>query len=85
MKFYKCDVCGKLIDKNDPASIVSEQKVPFAGMFGIVSNGKDICPSCANIGRTLDFNEIILDAWKNAVNTPRDEIAKWPQKEENKE
>lgn len=67
MKFYKCDVCGKLIDKNDPASIISEQKVPFAGMFGIVSNGKDICSDCVQVGRTLDFSKIVLEAWKSAV------------------
>lgn len=67
MKFYKCDVCGKLIDKTDPRSIVSEQKLPFAGLFGIVSNGKDICQSCANIGKTLDFDKIMLAAWKSAV------------------
>ena len=68
MKFYRCDICGKEIDKKDNlAEYGSERKYANSGSFGWVLSNKDICGKCISAGKKMDFEKVILDAWRNAV------------------
>ena len=65
MKRYNCDVCGKPFDPKEGHR--SESPVFDWGLYGMAQCDRDICPKCLEIGKTVDFREALLRAWREAA------------------
>ena len=68
MKFYKCDICGKVIETGDTlAQYGSKSQGAHNGIFGSIAQNKDICGRCMTVGETLDFEKIVMREWRLAA------------------
>ncbi len=67
MKFYKCDICGKIIDKDDARARKSERNTFSLGLYAGMFSDIDVCGDCMRVGDKVDFQSIALVAWREAV------------------
>ena len=54
MKYYKCDVCGKVLNNETPLTLRHESAI-----FGF-----DLCPDCKMKERDIDMKTIWLEKMK---------------------
>lgn len=55
MKYYKCDVCGKVLDNATPQTLRHESAI-----FGF-----DLCPDCKLKEKDIDMKALWLEKMKN--------------------
>lgn len=60
MKIYKCDVCGKIINKDDVYARKSEQSLFAIGLYAGLFGNLDVCGSCVKVVEKIDFRKIAL-------------------------
>ena len=61
MKKYFCDVCGK---EFDPGSLpVTDVTYPARDACSSI---EDICPECVAVGKSLEIEQLVLEAWRDA-------------------
>lgn len=66
MKIYKCDVCGAQFAPREIGAVTSDKKLPIPGLFGVLVEGKDLCPRCFRVGQEIDFDQVIRQHWRLA-------------------
>lgn len=67
MRTYHCDICGEPFDPKASGCNLADRPVPVPGVFGVACSGEDVCPQCMRIGSGVDFNRVLIDAWRKAV------------------
>lgn len=66
MKIYKCDICGKEINKDEEKELRAHRGSE-TGYFGLIIKRLDVCKRCLLIGKGIDFESAMIGAWKYAV------------------
>lgn len=71
MKTVTCDICGKVIRKEDEtAAMLAGRPAPVSmELLGRIAWDLDVCPKCREVGARMDVRDIVLCAWKDAVRT----------------
>ena len=63
---YKCDICGEPIPPTK-VMICTGYCSRHNGFQGVLSQKRHVCESCVTVGENLDFEQIIIDAWRKAA------------------
>lgn len=69
MKFYRCDICGELIEPSDKFAVYRDRETKYGvpGILGLLQNNLDVCGHCREIGKGIDFEEAMVEYWKKKV------------------
>ena len=72
MKKYFCDVCGK---EFDPAAVPAVD-VAYPARDACPS-AQDVCPACLAVGKSLEVEQLVLDACTRSRSASHSRRAGW--------
>lgn len=64
MIYYKCDVCGREIDRTAPAPHI-RGRIQRPGISGAIGNDLDLCSRCYQTLQRVDWWARILEIWRD--------------------
>lgn len=66
MRPYICDICGAEIPRLE-ARLTQSFKAQETSYYGVLLKNTTVCPTCLQVGKELDFHNIMIQAWKQAA------------------
>lgn len=73
MRTYKCDICGKTLNQLE-VLLSHGTFMEEASFLGVLCRPRNICPTCLEIGRKIDFEQVMIDSWKRKAGVSEEDV-----------